>query len=193
MWDTWTTIAGPPVAFEAPSAGFILDWRMLASMASRGVHFAAVTHAAGLSSTGDAELDALMPFDEPYRISASTARLILEAQIRSARIIAIGTSVVRALEHSAEMFDGRVPEGERVATQRITSASRLRVVDAILSGTHEKGSSHHDLLSAFAHSQSLAGMDVALSEHAFRTHEFGDSIFVEAAPGKMRLSNLVAA
>ena len=179
LWDVWTTIAGPPVAFEAPSAGFILDWRMQARMASRGVHFAAITHAAGLSSTGDAELDALLPFDEPYRIPASTARMIADAKFQERRIIAIGTSVVRALEHSATTFNGDVPEGERLATQKITSSTRLRVVDAIVSGTHEEGSSHHDLLSAFANAQTLARMELELNEHAFRTHEFGDSIFLE--------------
>src|SRR4029077_987642 len=68
LWDVWTPIAGPPVAFEPPSAGFAIDWRMLATMAARGVQFATITHAAGISSTGDAALDALLPFDEPYRI-----------------------------------------------------------------------------------------------------------------------------
>ena len=181
LWDTWTAIAGPPVAFEAPSAGFILDWRMLARMASRGVRFAAITHAAGISSTGDSDLDALLPFDEPYRIPASAAQTIGDAQIHGNRIIAIGTSVVRALEHSASICDGEVPEGERLATQKISSSTRLRVVDAILSGTHEEGSSHHDLLSAFADAQSLERMNMALNEHCFQTHEFGDSIFIEKA------------
>ena len=132
LWDIWTPIAGPPVAFEPPSAGFALDWSMLASMSARGVRFATITHAAGISSTGDAELDALLPFDEPYRIPRSTALLIESAQARRARIIAIGTTVVRALEHAAAC-DGSVPAGEGLATQRIGGASRLRVVNAILS------------------------------------------------------------
>ena len=72
IWDTWTPIAGPPVAFEPPSAGFVLDWKTLASMRARSVQFATITHAAGISSTGDRELDALLPFDEPYLIPAST-------------------------------------------------------------------------------------------------------------------------
>ena len=54
MWNTWTRIAGPPVAFEPPSAGFILDWAAIRSIRSRGAAFATVTHAAGISSTGDA-------------------------------------------------------------------------------------------------------------------------------------------
>jgi S-adenosylmethionine:tRNA ribosyltransferase-isomerase len=73
LWDVWTRIAGPPVAFEPPSAGFALDWRSLASMRARGVEFETITHAAGISSTGDEELDRLLPFDEPYRIPEATA------------------------------------------------------------------------------------------------------------------------
>ena len=193
LWDVWTSIAGPPVAFESPSAGFILDWRLLAEMDVRGVKFATITHAAGISSTGDAKLDALLPFDEAYRIPPATALLIAGAQARGSRIIAIGTSVVRALEESATTFDRVVRFGERMATQKITSANKLHIVDAILSGTHEAGSSHHDLMSAFADPQSLTRMDMALNEHDFRTHEYGDSVFVEKTSGMARSSLLAAA
>ena len=51
VWDTWTPIAGRPVAFEPPSAGFVLDWSMLASMSARKIRFGTITHGAGLSST----------------------------------------------------------------------------------------------------------------------------------------------
>ena len=76
IWDTWTRIAGQPVAFEPPSAGFFLDWTAIRSLRSRGARFATLTHAAGISSTGDAELDRRLPFDEPYYIPPSTAALI---------------------------------------------------------------------------------------------------------------------
>jgi S-adenosylmethionine:tRNA ribosyltransferase-isomerase len=179
LWDVWTPIAGPPVAFEPPSAGFVLDWSMLKSMSERGIHFGTITHAAGISSTGDARLDALLPFDEPYGIPESTALLINQAQSRDARIVAIGTTVVRALEHSAATFSGQVPAGHRSATQKIGADSRLRVVDAILSGTHERGSSHYELLRAFIDDETLGRVDQELECHEYRSHEFGDSIFVE--------------
>lgn len=180
IWDTWTPIAGPPVAFEPPSAGFVLDWNTLACMRSRGIRFATITLAAGISSTGDPELDALLPFDEPYRISTSTAMAIENAREQGGRIIAIGTTVVRALEHAAA-FDGILRAGNGVATQRIGSASRLRIVDAIVSGTHERGTSHYELLRAFADDEMLGRMDRELNANAYRTHEFGDSIFLERA------------
>ena len=178
LWDVWTPIAGPPVAFEPPSAGFALDWNALAALKERSVRFATLTHAAGISSTGDAELDALLPFDEPYCIPPTTARAVSQARARGERIIAIGTTVVRALEHAAEL-DGSVRAGAGLATQRIGSASRLCVVDAILSGTHEPGTSHYDLLNAFVDEETLRRMDRALNTLDYRTHEFGDSVFVE--------------
>jgi S-adenosylmethionine:tRNA ribosyltransferase-isomerase len=179
LWDTWTPIAGSPVAFEAPSAGFALSWDTLGSMAEKGVQFATLTHSAGLSSTGDAELDARLPFDEPYRIPVSTAAAIARAKERSGRIVAVGTTVVRALEHAAA--GGLVTPGLAVATQRIGPATRLRAVDAVLSGTHERGTSHYELLRAFVSEITLARMEQQLEAHGYRTHEFGDSILVEKA------------
>jgi S-adenosylmethionine:tRNA ribosyltransferase-isomerase len=179
LWDTWSPIAGNPVAFEPPSAGFVLSWDTLGSMTEHGVQFATLTHSAGLSSTGDAELDSRLPFDEPYRIPANTAGEIARAKGRGARIVAVGTTVVRALEHAA--VNGHVAAGLGVATQRIGPATRLRVVDAILSGTHEKGTSHYELLRAFVSARTLARMEQQLDAHGYRTHEFGDSILVEKA------------
>lgn len=178
LWDVWTPIAGAPVAFEPPSAGFALDWSTLASLQERGVQFRTITHAAGISSTGDAELDALLPFDEPYCIPPATARAVERARVRGGRVIAIGTTVVRALEHAAQP-DGSLRAGPGLATQRIGRASRLAVVDAILSGTHEPGTSHYELLRAFVDEDILRRIDEELTAGDYRTHEFGDSVFVE--------------
>jgi S-adenosylmethionine:tRNA ribosyltransferase-isomerase len=178
LWDVWTPIAGPPVAFEPPSAGFILNWRVLRALRARGVAFATLTHAAGISSTGDAELDRRLPFDEPYRIPAATARAVQRTRMRGGRIIAVGTTVVRALEHAATR-DGQVRPADGLATQRLHAGSRLRVVDAILSGTHEPGTSHYQLLRAFTDDATLRRASAELDAHGYRTHEFGDSVFIE--------------
>jgi S-adenosylmethionine:tRNA ribosyltransferase-isomerase len=178
LWDVWTPIAGPPVALEPPSASFALDWNTLASFKERRVRFATITHAAGISSTGDPELDVLLPFDEPYWIPPTTAMAVSQTRVRGGRVIAVGTTVVRALEHAAG-FDGRVRAGAGSATQRIGSASRLRVVDAILSGSHEPGSSHYELMRAFVDEETLRRMDQELNTLDYRSHEFGDSVFVE--------------
>jgi S-adenosylmethionine:tRNA ribosyltransferase-isomerase len=181
LWDVWTAIAGPPVAFEPPSAGFALDWALIAGMAARSVGFATITHAAGISSTGDAELDRRLPFDEPYRIPESTARMIAEARRRGGRLIAVGTTVVRALEHAAARFGGDIRAGEALATQRIGEGSVLRALDAVVSGVHAPGTSHHELLRAFIGDDRLAEVDAELSAREFRTHEFGEFVFLERA------------
>jgi len=87
---------------------------------------------------------------------------------------------VRALEHAATE-DGRVRAGEGIATQRVGPTSRLRVVDAILSGAHEPGTSHYELLRAFLDDATLQQTSLELDEHNYRTHEFGDSVFIERA------------
>ena len=178
LWDVWTPIAGPPVAFEPPSAGFALDWQLLAALRNRSIGFATLTHAAGISSTGDAILDRRLPFHEPYLIPVSTARAIRRTRARGGRIVAVGTTVVRALEHAAS-FGAGVRPGAGFANQRIGAGTRLRVVDAVLSGTHEPGSSHYDLLRAFADDATLREASAALDAHHYRTHEFGDSMLVE--------------
>jgi S-adenosylmethionine:tRNA ribosyltransferase-isomerase len=178
LFDTWSSIAANPAAFEPPSAGFILNWAAVDALAARDVEFATLTHAAGLSSTGDVRLDARLPFDEPYQIPEVTADSIRRTRARNGRIVAVGTTVVRALEDAA-WANGDVPAGAGLARLKIGPETTLRVVDAILSGTHESGTSHHELLRAFVPRQVLSSMDEQLEVHAYRTHEFGDSVLVE--------------
>ena len=173
LWDVWSPIAGPPAAFEPPSAGFALDWRTLGELRAAGVRFATLTHAAGLSSTGDPSLDARLPLDEPYRIPPATAAAIRRARALGDRVIAIGTTVVRALEHCG----GRAGDG--LADQRLGPDTSLEVVDAILSGTHEPGTSHYELLRAFAGDGVLEGATEELERAGYLTHEFGDSVLLE--------------
>jgi S-adenosylmethionine:tRNA ribosyltransferase-isomerase len=146
-------------------------------MRERGIGFATITLAAGISSTGDPELDRRLPFDEPYRIPATTALAIADARARGGRIVAVGTTVVRALEHAAAA-DGVVHAGEGIANQRIGQSSRLKIVAAILSGTHEPGGSHYEMLRAFLDDSTLADANAALEARGYRTHEFGDSVLI---------------
>jgi S-adenosylmethionine:tRNA ribosyltransferase-isomerase len=182
IWDTWTRVASQPVAFEPPSASFILDWAMIQLLRSRRARFATLTHAAGISSTGDPDLDRLLPFDEPYHIPPSTAALIATNRGRG-RVIAIGTTVVRALEHAARP-DGTIRSGNGIATERVGPLTQLRVVDAIVSGVHEQGTSHYELLRAFQDGESLERMESEAEARGYRRHEFGDSVFLERSSSK---------
>jgi S-adenosylmethionine:tRNA ribosyltransferase-isomerase len=182
LWDVWTRIAAEPVAFEPPSAGFALDWRTIQAWRSRGVHFRTLTHAAGISSTGDPLLDLRLPFDEPYRIPPSTSALIEEAKSKGRRIIAIGTTVVRALESAADA-NLRIRSGHGMARGRIGEGTELRVVDAILTGVHQPGESHFELLRAFAEDAVLDRISKNLSAHGYHGHEFGDSLLLHRGRG----------
>ncbi len=178
LWDVWTPLASRPVAFEPPSAGFLLSWSLLAELESKGVGFATLTHAAGISSTGDPALDARLPLDEPYFIPRATADAIAETQTRGGRVVALGTTVTRALEHSGSLRDGLRP-GPGLATQRLGPKSPIRIVDAILTGTHEPEESHYQLLHAFADRELLRRITNELEDNDYRTHEFGDSLWLE--------------
>lgn len=184
MWDVWTPIAATPVAFEPPSAGFTLNWATLSALKDRGIGFAAITHAAGISSTGDPALDRRLPFAEPYRIPARTASAIASAKKQGRRVVAIGTTVVRALEHAAERT-GVVRAGEGLADQRIGPATRLRIVDALLSGTHEPDGSHYQVLRAFLDDDTLVEVDAELDTRHYRTHEFGDSVLIDRSERRL--------
>jgi S-adenosylmethionine:tRNA ribosyltransferase-isomerase len=181
LWDVWTRIAADPLAFEPPSAGFALDWRTLAAWRQRGIGFATVTHAAGISSTGDPRLDRRLPFDEPYNIPEITAAAIDQTKSTGGRIVAVGTTVVRALE-SAANINGRAAAGCGLASGRIGRETRLRLVDAVLSGIHQPGESHFELLRAFANDAVLSRVSTGIVAEGYRAHEFGDSILIHRRP-----------
>jgi S-adenosylmethionine:tRNA ribosyltransferase-isomerase len=180
LWAVQTPLASRPWAVEAPSASFRIDFALRQALAGAGVRLATLTHGAGLSSTGDAALDALFPLPEPYEIPAQTAAAIAETRRRGGRVIAGGTTVVRALESAAEGH--AVRSGAGVATTRIGPATRLQIVDAVLSGMHEAGTSHFELLRAFA-PRALLERGWQLAEaRGYLGHELGDqSLVVRAA------------
>ena len=74
--------------------------------------------------------------------------------------------------------------GDGIATGRIGPGTPLRVADAIVSGTHEPGTSHYELLRAFQDDDTLSAMARELEAHGYQTHEFGDFVWLtRAAPG----------
>jgi len=185
--DVWTKIAADPIAFEPPSAGFALDWRTLENWRQRGIGFATLTHVAGISSTGHPKLDLRLPFDEPYRIPERTAVAIRRAKSKAKRIIAIGTTVVRALE-SASFADGSVRAGDGIASKHLGRETSLRVVNTLLTGLHQPGDSHFELLRAFADETVLLKLSAVCIWNGYRIHEFGDSMLIERRRTAVRRS-----
>ncbi len=185
VWDVWTRVAVLPVAFEAPSASFVLDWKVLGALTTRGIGFGTVTLAAGLSSTGDPALDKRLPLDEPYFVPEMTVREIARAWERGGRVVALGTTVTRALEHASSRGRG-LRSGPGIATQRIGPHTEMQLVDAILTGVHEPGTSHYELLRAFAPDNVLRRASTVLARCGYRAHEFGDSVLLERYRGRRR-------
>lgn len=177
-WDLdfyQTVYAREPGSMEMPSAGRAFSWRLLLDMKRKGIDMAFLVLHAGLSSYLDEAFDAGHPASvEPYRLEAEAADRINAAKARGGRIVAIGTTVVRALETLAGP-DGRVRAGEGRTGLRITPSHRLRAVDGLLTGFHEPQASHLDLLSAFLPPERLKAVyDAALGE-GYLWHEFGDA------------------
>ena len=171
-----TPFAARPWAAEMPSAGRVLTAVRLAALKRAGIGVASVTHAAGLSSTGEPALDALLPLPEPYEVPARTAQALRETRAFGGRVIAAGTTVVRSLESAAAR--GTVEPGPGVARLRVDASHALRSVDAILTGMHEPGASHFELLTAFAPPDLLSQAHARAEACGYLAHEFGDSMLV---------------
>jgi S-adenosylmethionine:tRNA ribosyltransferase-isomerase len=150
---------------------------VLLGLRRAGVALASLTHAAGLSSTGDDALDRALPWPERYEIPRAAVDAIAQARHRRGRVIAVGTTVVRALE-SAAQADGDVSAGGGVATLRLDAGYRLRVVDGLISGLHVPGESHFELLSAFVPRERLARALALAAAHGLSSHELGDACLI---------------
>ena len=174
LWSVQTAFAARPWAAEMPSAGRPLSWSTLLELRRRGVEIAALTHAAGLSQVGDPALDALLPLPERYDLPASTVAAIAHTHARGGRVIAAGTTVVRALEGCfAEQGALRPGHGE---TSLLLHAGFVpRVVDGLLTGMHDPSESHFHLLRAFASEPVLLAAWRHASAAGYLQHEFGDA------------------
>lgn len=168
-----TPFAARPWSMEMPSTGRPLSWATLERLQASGVAHVFLTHAAGLSATGDPRLDAALPLPEPYEVSQGTLDRVDEVRARGGRVIAVGTTVVRALEEAA-----RTGARTGVATLRVDARYRLRLVDDILTGVHSPGESHFELLGAFAPAADLWAAHHRAAEGGYLAHELGDLMLI---------------
>ncbi|MEZ4392325.1 MAG: S-adenosylmethionine:tRNA ribosyltransferase-isomerase [Polyangiales bacterium] len=180
LWHAQTAYAGRPWAVELPSAGHPLRWKHLDAARAAGVTVLSVTHGAGLSATGDERLDAALPLPERYEVPEATARGVAAARREGGRVIAVGTSAVRALEGCAREH-GELRASSGFTDLRVGASTPLRVTDAVLSGMHEPGTSHFELLSAFAPPSLLLDAVREGDARGYLGHEFGDACLVLAA------------
>lgn len=179
LWSVQTAYAGRPWAAEMPSAGRPLLWETLLGLRRAGIAVASLTHAAGLSSTGDDALDRALPWPERYEIPRRTIEAVAETRAHGGRVIAIGTTVVRALEAAAN--SGDLHPGSGTATLRLDAGYRPRVVSGLVSGLHVPGESHFELLSAFAPVDRLRRAIAFAAQHGLSSHELGDACLIVPA------------
>src|SRR5262249_21355333 len=142
----------------------------------------------GLSSYLDDKLDAQHPAsEEEYLVSEEAAAKVNRARAAGRRVIAVGTTVVRALESAAAPSPqplspagrgvgggGRVRAGHGSTRLHITAGPRLRAVDGLLTGLHEPEASHLDLLTAFVPAATVRAAYEEAVRRRYLWHEFGD-------------------
>jgi S-adenosylmethionine:tRNA ribosyltransferase-isomerase len=174
-WHVQTSYASRPWAAEMPSAGRPLTWSVLLDLTRRGIRLASITHAAGLSSTGEASLDETLPLTERFEIPAATVALVKETKLAGGRVVATGTTVVRALEGSAALRGGQLRPGEGETNLLIGPGFRPRIVSGLFTGMHEPTASHFALLQAFAPLDLLRRAYELAERTGYLGHEFGDS------------------
>jgi S-adenosylmethionine:tRNA ribosyltransferase-isomerase len=164
-----TVYAAEPGSVEMPSAGRAFTPELLTELIAGGVEVAPVTLHAGVSSLEEHE----PPYAEFYRVTGQTARRISQAKEAGSRVIAVGTTAVRAVE-SASDEGGAVREAEGWTGLVVSPETGVRAVDGLLTGWHEPQASHLLMLEAIAGRALLEASYRAAIEHRYRWHEFGD-------------------
>jgi S-adenosylmethionine:tRNA ribosyltransferase-isomerase len=163
-----TIFARVPGSAEMPSAARPFTARSLEQLRARGVSLATVTLHAGVSSLEAHEA----PYAEPYAVSPATARAVNAARAAGRRVIAVGTTVVRALESAFR--EGDVVAAEGWTELVVTRERGLNVVDGLLTGLHEPRASHLRILEALLPDDELERAYRAALDARLLWHEFGD-------------------
>lgn len=169
-----TVFAREPGSAEMPSAGRPFTGRTLERLAATGIHLAEVTLHAGVSSLAaeDVAGGGYPVLPEPFRVPAETAAAVNRARSAGRSVYAVGTTVLRALE-SAWTGTGLAPVAGFTRTI-VAPGNYHRVVDGLISGLHDRGSSHLLLLEAVLGAGRLRQAYAAASEKGYLWHEFGD-------------------
>jgi S-adenosylmethionine:tRNA ribosyltransferase-isomerase len=165
-----TVYAGQPGSAEMPSAGRAFSPNVLERLAHRGIQFMTLTLHTGVASLEGHE----KPYAEEFFVPERTARAVRSAKQDGRRVIAVGTTVVRALESAADAGAGEVIATHGWTELVITPRRAVRAVDSLLTGFHEPTASHLWMLEAIAGRKHLEVAYRAALEGGYLWHEFGD-------------------
>lgn len=164
-----TVYATEPGSAEMPSAGRAFTPELITALVARGVAVSPVVLHCGVASLETGEL----PTPEPYRVPAATAERVNATRAAGGRVVAVGTTVVRALETVADPA-GVAHPGQGWTELVVTAERGVRVVDGLLTGWHEPAASHLLLLEAVAGRAMLEDAYRAALAGGYLWHEFGD-------------------
>ena len=164
-----TAFAIEPGSAEMPSAGRPFTAEMITRLVARGIGVTPLVLHTGVASLEADET----PYPERFRVPATTAERVNATRRDGGRVVAVGTTVVRALE-SAVGGDGRVEARDGWTDLVITPARGVAVVDGLLTGWHEPEASHLLMLEAIAGRELLERSYAASLSERYLWHEFGD-------------------
>jgi S-adenosylmethionine:tRNA ribosyltransferase-isomerase len=167
--DYQTVFALHPGSAEMPSAGRPFTPELVTALVARGIAVAPLLLHTGVSSLEAGET----PYPERYAVPAATARAVNAARAAGGRVVAVGTTVVRALETAARA-DGAVEPGAGWTHHVVTPDAGVRAVDGLLTGWHEPDASHLLMLEAVGGRSLVAASYAAALRCGYRWHEFGD-------------------
>ena len=178
-----TVYAREPGAVAAPTAGLHFDEAMLAALRGKGVGFASVTLHVGAGTFQPVRVDNVaehVMHAEWYRIPQATVDAIDSARAKGGRVVAVGTTSMRALESAAAASaDGRVHEGSGETRLFITPGYRFRVVDRLVTNFHLPKSTLLMLVSAFAGVDNIRRAYAHAVAERYRFFSYGDAMLLE--------------
>jgi S-adenosylmethionine:tRNA ribosyltransferase-isomerase len=153
-----------------PSAGRPFTTELITRLVAKGVGTAPIVLHTGVASLEAGE----RPYPEPVTVPPTTARRVNATKEAGGRVVAVGTTVVRALESAFDPQVGELRSLEGWTELMITPDRGVRVVDGLLTGWHEPEASHLSMLEAIAGPELLESCYATALEQGYLWHEFGD-------------------
>jgi len=175
-----TVFAREAGAVAAPTAGLHFDEAMLQALRDKGVKIAHVTLHVGAGTFQPVRAEYIREHamhSECYEIPQATVKAIAEARAAGGRVIAVGTTSLRALESAAQSGELQAGSGETVIF--ITPGYRFRVVDALLTNFHLPRSTLLMLVCAFGGMKQMLAAYRHAVEQEYRFFSYGDAMFIE--------------
>jgi S-adenosylmethionine:tRNA ribosyltransferase-isomerase len=168
--DYQTVFATHPGSAEMPSAGRPFTHTLVTALVARGIAIAPITLHTGVSSQDAGE----PPYPERFAVPAATARLVNAARAGGGRVVAVGTTVVRALETAAADGNGTLAPAAGWTRHVVSPQTGVRAVDGLLTGWHEPQATHLLMLEAIGGRALVEESYAAALRGGYRWHEFGD-------------------